>query len=174
MLGRVGRDAHCVPRGRFVWLMAPGIRRRYLPARQRLAMSLTTQGRAENIAEAGARVLRHSGGMYYLDITLEGINMTTPNPPTVQVLTVPATGNEYYLSITGSSSAWPDWIVQGSAAGNPSGIVLGYLEWAGNGTTNFMYQAINFQGTGLGGAQGLSGALAVLDAWLVSNGVDPL
>lgn len=100
--------------------------------------------------------------------------MTTPGSPTVQVLTVPATGNEYYLSITGSASAWPDWIVQGSTEGNPSGSVLGYIEWAGNGTTNFTYQAINFQGTGLGGAQGIPAALALLDAWLTANDVTPL
>jgi hypothetical protein len=131
---------------------------------------------AELIAEGGARALHwNEHDFYHMYNLMERlVVMTTPNPATVQVLTVPASGNEYYLSITGSSSAWPDWIVQGSAAGNPSGIVLGYLEWAGNGTTNFLYQAINFQGTGLGGAQGVSGALAVLDAWLVSNGVDPL
>lgn len=98
--------------------------------------------------------------------------MTTP-PPTVQVLTA-TSGNEYYLSITGSSAAWPDWIVQGSNEGTPTGMILGYIVWAGNGTTNFAYSAVNFQGTGLGLAQGIPAALDLLDSWLTANDVTPL
>lgn len=95
-----------------------------------------------------------------------------------QTITVPASGNTYVLNTYGEESmfdTYTDYIVQPVITPTPANTsVVGYMQWDGNGTTNFTYLALNYEHTNLGAGANLAAAVAILDAWLVAEGVNPL
>lgn len=97
-----------------------------------------------------------------------------PVPPVN--ITVPASGNRYVLTpMNETSSVNTDYRVQPVITPTPVNTsVVGYMQWDGNGIQTWNYIALDWQYTNVGKGADLASTVALLDAYLIAQGISPL